>query len=204
MDKCQQLAEDIANATTVVHNQLTKVMMRDKRFAAMEAKFREDIAANIRAGNNARARILVNELSNICRVRQWMQQTMFALEAMVIRLSTMNEFTTILNTINPTIDMIKDIQLQLSKAVPEANHALSEVSTVASDILVNSHMNADAAKFSVPLDSDAFSLLSEIEGVLEQEARAKLPEVPVAVAQAQVQKQHDTVTTAENRVMVET
>ena len=202
MDKCQQLAEDIANATTVVHNQLNRVMMRDKRFAALEANFREQIAASIRSGNNTRARILVTELSNICRIRQWMQQTILALEAMVIRLSTINEFTTILNTINPTIDMIKDIQLQLSKAVPAANEALSEVSSVASDILVNSHMNADIAKLSVPLDSDAFSLLGEIEGALEQETRAKLPDVPVTLPQIQIQKKQDMA--AEDRVMVET
>jgi hypothetical protein len=50
---------------------------------------------------------------------------------------------------------------------------------VTSEVLHNSDVKIDhGAKFSVPVDKDALSILNEIEGVLESEARAKLPEVP--------------------------
>ncbi|MEO9362268.1 MAG: hypothetical protein ABI348_00065, partial [Nitrososphaera sp.] len=98
--------------------------------------------------------------------------------ALVIRFSTMNEFAMILDTIDPTVDMIKGIQAELSKAIPAANDALSEVSSVTSDVLASANVRASDTKISTPMDADALSILNEIEGALETEAKAKLPEIP--------------------------
>jgi hypothetical protein len=51
-----------------------------------------------------------------------------------------------------------------------------------SDVLLNSDIKLDvASKFSAPVDKDALSILNEIEGMLETEAKEKLPEVPSAI-----------------------
>ncbi len=179
-DKRQQLVSQITNATNVVYHQLGRLNMLDKRFASMEKYFLEQITSNIKTGNNVKAKILATELSNIRRLRRTTQHTGLALEAVVIRFSTINEFAAILDTIDPTIDMIKSIQTELGRAIPAANEAIAEVSTVTSDVLINSNIKADA-KISTPVDADALSILNEIEGVLEDEAKAKLPEVPTGI-----------------------
>jgi division protein CdvB (Snf7/Vps24/ESCRT-III family) len=150
-DKRQQFVSQITNATNVVYNQLGRLNMLDKRFASMERYFLEQITANIKAG-----------------------------KAVVIRFSTLHEFATILDTIDPTVEMIKGIHAELSKTTSAANEALSEVSSVTSDVLVNSNIK-ESAKISAPVDADALSILNEIEGVLEDEAKAKLPEVPTGI-----------------------
>ncbi|HLG37340.1 MAG TPA: hypothetical protein VI338_04340, partial [Nitrososphaera sp.] len=94
-------------------------------------------------------------------------------------------------------EMIKGIQTELSKAIPAANEVLSEVSTVTTDVLLNANIKADA-RISTPIDVDALSILNEIEGVLEDEAKAKLPEVPSSII---TRKQETPV--EEKRVMVE-
>ena len=43
------------------------------------------------------------------------------LEMLVIRFSTLKDFGMIMNTIEPTIDMIKNIQLDISAIIPTAN-----------------------------------------------------------------------------------
>ncbi len=188
-DKRQQFVSQITSATNVVYNQLGRLNMLDKRFGSMETYFLEQITANIRAGNNAKAKILATELSNVRRLRRTTQHTGLALEAVVIRFSTIHEFAMILDTIDPTIEMIKGIQTELSKAIPAASEALSEVSTVTADVLVNSNIKAEA-RISTPMDADALSILNEIEGVLEDEAKAKLPEVPSGIpAQKQEEEQ---------------
>jgi len=154
--------------------------MLDKRFASMEGYFLEQITANIKAGNNAKAKILATELSNLRRLRRTTQHTGLALEAVVIRFSTLHEFATILDTIDPTVEMVKSIHAELSKTTAVANETLSEVSNVTSDVLINSNIRADV-KISAPMDADALSILNEIEGVLEDEAKAKLPEVPTSI-----------------------
>jgi division protein CdvB (Snf7/Vps24/ESCRT-III family) len=180
VDKRQQFVSQITNATNVVYNQLGRLNMLDKRFASMEGYFLEQITANIKAGNNAKAKILASELSNLRRLRRTTQHTGLALEAVVIRFSTLHEFATILDTIDPTVEMVKSIHAELSKTTAVANETLSEVSNVTSDVLINSNIRADV-KISTPMDADALSILNEIEGVLEDEAKAKLPEVPTSI-----------------------
>src|SRR5829696_4255850 len=153
-DKRQQFMSQITNATGVVYNQLGRLKLLDGKFASMETSFLEQIATNIKAGNNARAKIIATEL--------------------------INEFAAILDAIEPTIEMIKGIQTELTRAIPAANEVLSEVSTVTADVLLNANIKADA-RISTPMDTEALSILHEVEGTLEDEAKARLPDVPSSV-----------------------
>jgi division protein CdvB (Snf7/Vps24/ESCRT-III family) len=197
-DKRQQFMSQITSATGVVYNQLTRLNMLDRKFASTELYYLEQITSNIKSGNNARAKILAIELTNVRRLRRTTQHTGIALEAIVIRFSTIHEFAMILDTIDPTVEMIKCIQTELSKAIPAASEALSEVSTLTTDVLLNANLKADA-RISTPIDADALSILNEIEGVLEDEAKAKLPEVPIAIPTQQKQDGP----AVETRVMIE-
>jgi division protein CdvB (Snf7/Vps24/ESCRT-III family) len=187
-DKRQQFMSQITNATGVVYNQLGRLKLLDGKFASMETSFLEQIATNIKAGNNARAKIIATELINVRRLRRNTQHTGLALEAVVIRFSTINEFAAILDAIEPTIEMIKGIQTELTRAIPAANEVLSEVSTVTTDVLLNANIKADA-RISTPMDTEALSILHEVEGTLEDEAKARLPEVPSSISS---QKLEDT------------
>jgi division protein CdvB (Snf7/Vps24/ESCRT-III family) len=195
-DKRQQFVSQITEATGIVYNQLTRLKVLDKKFGAIETYYLAQVTSNIKSGNNARAKILATELSNLRRLRRTTQHTGLALEAIVIRFSTINEFASILDTIDPTIDMIKGIHTELTKAIPAANEALSEVSTVTTDVLLNANIKADA-RISTPVDVDAISILNEIEGALENEAKAKLPEVPANISAQNEESAEKT------RVMVE-
>ena len=188
----------ITTATGVVYNQLGRLTMLEKKLASIEAYYFQQITSNIKSGNNGRAKMLATELTNLRRLRRTTQHTGIALEAIVIRFSTINEFAMILDTIDPTIEMIKGIQTELSKVIPAASVALSEVSTVTTDVLLSANVNADA-RISTPVDADALSILNEIEGMLENEAKAKLPEVPSNIP---VQKQEEP-PAEETGVMVE-
>jgi len=196
-DKRKQFMSQITKATGVVYNQLGRLTMLEKKLASIEAYYFEQITSNIKSGNNSRAKMLATELSNLRRLRRSTQHTNIALEAIVIRFSTINEFAMILDTIDPTIDMIKGIQTELSKVIPAASVALSEVSTVTTDLLLNVNVKADA-RISTPVDADALSILNEVEGMLENEAKAKLPEVP-----SNIPTQKHEAPAEETRVLVE-
>lgn len=174
----QQLVNQINNATTVVYNQLGRLRALDKKFASMEGYYLQQITSYIKAGNNAKAKILANELANVKKIRRTTQHSGMALEALVIRFSTINEFAMILDTIDPTVEMIKGIQADLAKAIPAASDALSEVSSVTADVLGSSEVRGEVSRIATPMDAEALNILNEIEGALETEAKAKLPEVP--------------------------
>ena len=203
MDKHKQFMSDILTASTVVHNQLIRLNMLNKKFTLMDKDLRYKIAANIKVGNNAAARALAIELSNIHRVQRTTQNMSLALEVIVIRFSTINEFALVLDTINPTIDMIKDIQSDISRTVPTASHLLSEMTSMTSDVLHTSDIKSEVGKISNSMDADALSILNEVEGILEDEAKSRLPEVPSTIQEVRVSREVDKVTVKDDPMMIE-
>ncbi|MFZ0695886.1 MAG: hypothetical protein WAM88_01965 [Nitrososphaeraceae archaeon] len=199
----QQFQNDIAGATNVVNSQLSRLRMLDKKFAAMNKDFQHQIALNIKAGNNSRAKALANELSNVRRVQRTTQNVSLALEVVVIRFSTINEFAVVMETINPTVELIKDIQRDISNVVPSANGIVSEVSSITSDVLVNSNLKLDIGKVPTSMDSEAISILNEVEGLLEDEAKVRLPEIPSAIEEITVKGNTEKPVLDEKRVMIE-
>jgi division protein CdvB (Snf7/Vps24/ESCRT-III family) len=189
MDQHQQeLRSDMGRVTSVVNNQLGQLRVLYDRFSKIDNNFKNQIAANIKSGNNSRAKALARELVNIHNVQKTTQNACLALEVMLIRLSTLNEFAMVMETIEPTVAMIRDIQQDISKIMPTASSIFSEMTTVTSEVLVNSDMKIDlGAQFSVPVDKDALSVLNEIEGVLENEAKAKLPEIPSTIKHSKME-----------------
>jgi division protein CdvB (Snf7/Vps24/ESCRT-III family) len=198
-----QFQNDIAGATSVVNNQLSRLRILDKKFAEMDKDFQHKITQSIKSGNNSRAKALANELSNIRRVRNSTQNVGLALEIVVIRFSTINEFAMVMETINPTIDLIKEIQRDISTVVPSANGMISEVNSIASDVLINSSVKLDINKIPTPIDTDAISILNEVEGMLEDEAKIRLPEIPEAIKEVRPSKVVEKTVLDEKRVMVE-
>ena len=199
----QQFQNELAGATSIVNNQLSRLKMLDKKFAAMDKDFRYQIALNIKAGNNSRAKALANELSNIRRVQRTTQNVGLALEVVVIRFSTINEFAMVMETINPTIELVKDIQKEISNVVPSANGVISEVSSITSDVLINSNVKIDVNKISAPIDSEAVSILNEVEGILEDEAKVRLPEIPAAMETVKVSGKTEKPSLGEEKLLLE-
>jgi division protein CdvB (Snf7/Vps24/ESCRT-III family) len=201
----QQLKSDMEKTTSVVNNQLARLRMLDEKFSRMDNNFRHQIISNIKSGNNSRAKALAGELSNIRNVQRTTQNAGLALEVMLIRFSTINEFAMVMETINPTIGMIRDIQRDISKVIPAASNVFSEMKSITSDVLVNSDIKLDVgSKFSTPVDKDALSILNEIEGILENEAKTKLPEVPSGILEKSMDKKyHEEEVSDKSQIMVE-
>ena len=199
----QQFQNELAGAASIVNNQLSRLKMLDKKFAAMDKDFRYQIALNIKAGNNSRAKALANELSNIRRVQRTTQNVGLALEVVVIRFSTINEFAMVMETINPTIELVKDIQKEISNVVPSANGVISEVSSITSDVLINSNVKIDMNKVSAPIDSEAVSILNEVERILEDEAKVRLPEIPAAIETVKVSGKTEKPVLGEEKLLLE-
>src|SRR6266540_625144 len=204
MEQHKQFQSELANATQVVNNQITRLKALHKKFSSMDTDFRKQIAENIKAGNNARAKVLAAELANIRRVQHTTQNMGIALEVVVLRCSTINEFAIIMDTITPTVQMVKDIQRDISKVVPTANELINDVTKTTSDVLLNCNVNADLGKISTPMDDDSLKILNEVEELLEEETKSRLPEVPVNIKVAQKVKEKSEPLLEENRVLVET
>lgn len=177
----QRFSGEITNASAVVNTQLSKLTMLERKFSNMDSKFSAEISNLMKNGNNARAKALANELVNVRRIKNITRNMNLTLEMLVIRFSTLKDFGMIMDTIEPTVDMIKNIQLDISSIVPAASGVLSEMSEVSSEVL-NESTRIDG-NYAIPtcVDSDALDILTETESAMEQDAKTKLPEIPTEI-----------------------
>lgn len=177
----QRFSGEITNASAVVNTQLSKLTMLERKFSNMDSKFSAEISNLMKNGNNARAKALANELVNVRRIRNITRNMNLTLEMLVIRFSTLKDFGVIMDTLEPTVDMIKNIHLDISSIVPAASGVLSEMSEVSSEVL-NESTRIDG-NYAIPtcVDSDALDILTEIESAMEQDAKTKLPEIPTEI-----------------------
>lgn len=174
-----QLQNDLSSAAQVISNQITKLNKLSKKFDIMDTHFRKQIVQNIKVGNNVRAKALANELVNIHRIQRTTKNMVMSLEVVALRSTIIGEFAIIMDTINPTIDLIKDIERDISMVVPTAHEVLNEVTNASSEIL-NYNVNPEL-KISMPVDEEALKILGEVEESVEEETRQKLPDIPATI-----------------------
>ena len=169
----------------------------------MDVDFRNQIAQNIKLGNNAKAKVLAIELANIHKVQKTTQNMNISLEVVVLRYSTINEFATIMDTINPTIEMIKEIQKDISKVVPTASRLIDDMVKTSSEVLNNYNVHEEFGKITNPMNEDAVKILNQVEEFVEEEAKSRLPEIPVTVT-ARSSAEKTSSVEEERKVMIET
>ncbi len=194
-----QFQNDLSNAAQVISNQITKLNKLSKKFGMMDTDFRKQIVQNIKVGNNVRARALANELVNIHRIQHTTKNMVMSLEVVALRSTIIGEFAVIMDTINPTIDLIKDIEKDISMVIPTAHEVLNDVTNASSEIL-NYNVNPDL-KITMPIDEDALKILSEVEHSVEEETRQKLPDIPATINVTKNRNEYESLL-EENEVMI--
>jgi division protein CdvB (Snf7/Vps24/ESCRT-III family) len=181
MENYPQLKTRLSNASKIVNNQLAKLRMLDTRFNTLDADLRNKIIINIKNGDNVRAKTLANELANIRKIKQTSQKLLMSLEVIVIRFSTISEFAEVLETINPMIETVKEVKNDITKTVPAATSIISEMSTLSSNLLIQTNVNATIDHISIPVNSDALEILNEVQTIMEEETKSKLPVIPKSI-----------------------
>jgi division protein CdvB (Snf7/Vps24/ESCRT-III family) len=194
-----QFQNDLSNAAQVISNQITKLNKLSKKFGMMDTDFRKQIVQNIKVGNNVRAKALANELVNIHRIQHTTRNMVMSLEVVALRSTIIGEFALIMDTINPTIDLIKDIEKDISMVIPKAHEVLNDVTKASSEIL-NYNVNPDL-KITMPIDEDALKILSEVEHSVEEETRQKLPDIPATINVTKNRNEYESLL-EENEVMI--
>ena len=194
-----QFQNDLSNAAQVISNQITKLNKLSKKFGMMDTDFRKQIVQNIKVGNNVRAKALANELVNIHRIQHTTKNMVMSLEVVALRSTIIGELAVIMDTINPTIDLIKDIEKDISMVIPTAHEVLNDVTNASSEIL-NYNVNPDL-KITMPIDEDALKILSEVEHSVEEETRQKLPDIPATINVTKNRNEYESLL-EENEVMI--
>ena len=130
MNGAPQLKSKLNNANTIVNNQLAKLRILDNRFTRMDKDLHDKVIANMKNGNTLRAKALANELANFRKVKITTKKLLLSLEIIIIRFSTIAEFSEVLDTINPIIETIKEVKDDIKNTIPEDTNIVSGMTTL--------------------------------------------------------------------------
>lgn len=191
MEKYPQLQNRLAHATVVVNTQLAKLRILDKRFVSLDRELSGKVAINIKNGDTSNAKVIARELVNIRKIKNITQKLSIALEVIVIRFSTISEFAGILDTINPMINTIKEVQIDISDSVPHAKQLFSEMSSLTDNVLINTSLNLQSDTIHFPVNTEALDILNEVQSIMEEDTKNKLPEVPTHIRKKRIYKEQD-------------
>jgi division protein CdvB (Snf7/Vps24/ESCRT-III family) len=191
VEKYPQLQNRLAHATVVVNTQLAKMRILDKRFVSLDRELSGKVAINIKNGDTSNAKVIARELVNIRKIKNITQKLSIALEVIVIRFSTISEFAGILDTINPMINTIKEVQIDIADTVPHAKQLFSEMSSLTDNVLINTSLNLQSDTIHFPVNTEALDILNEVQSVMEEDTKNKLPEVPTRIRKKRIYKEQD-------------
>jgi division protein CdvB (Snf7/Vps24/ESCRT-III family) len=188
VEKYPQLQNRLAHATVVVNTQLAKLRILEKRFASLDRELSVKVAIKVKNGDTSNAKVIARELVNIRKIKNITQKLSIALEGTVIRFSTISEFAGILDTINPMINTIKEVQIDIADTVPQAKILFSEMSSLTDDVLINTSLNLQSDTIHFPVNSEALDILNEVQSLMEEDTKNKLPEVPTHIHKKRIYK----------------
>jgi division protein CdvB (Snf7/Vps24/ESCRT-III family) len=175
----------------------------NNRFNNLDKELRNKVIINIKNGDQVRAKALANELVNIRKIKRTTQKLLMSLEVIVIRFSTISEFAEILDTINPMIETVKEVKNDITRTIPAAASIISEMTTLSSEILIQSNVNVNVDNISIPVNSDALEILDEVHTIMEEETRSKIPAVPINISNIKHISKQNEISTKNSKVLLE-
>jgi len=136
-------------------------------------------------GQNARASMLANELSQLRRTRKNIVGSKIVIEAIIQRLETAKEVGEFASTIAPTIAIVSSLRNQLASTMPEALANLNASFQDLSSVMVESGQLSGQVPDIQLVGEEAERIIYEAQLAVEKETKEKFPDVPTEIKQAE-------------------
>jgi len=128
--------------------------------------------------DSARASIYANECAEIRKMCQTILRSQFAIEQVVLRLETVEEFGDIVVEMAPVAGVIGSIRGHLSGIVPEVSYKLGEIGGALNDVVMDAGGASTMSWNVVSSGEDAEKILADANTVAEQKMKEKFPTLP--------------------------
>jgi len=128
--------------------------------------------------DSARASIYANECAEIRKMCQTIMRSQFAIEQVVLRLETVEEFGDVMSEMSPVEGVINSIKGSLAGVLPEVSSKLGEVGDTLNDLVIESG-GATSMSWNVMSSGEASEkILSDANTIAEQKIKEKFPTIP--------------------------
>lgn len=131
--------------------------------------------------NQAQAIVYANECAEIKKIVSIILRSQFAIEQVMLRLETVEDFGNIVCETEPLTSVITSIRGQLSGVIPEASYKLGEIGDSLNDLIIGVDVSTGAGR-NLEASEEASKILEEAATVAEQKVKERFPSLPEVTA----------------------
>jgi len=181
------LKERIAQASFRLQAQLDKLEHMYSRLQQRDRElFQRCVGAQV-SKDSAHARIYANECAEIRKIAQVVLGSELALERVILRLETVEEFGNIMMQMAPVMTIVKETKSKIAGIVPQVANELEEVNETLSDLSTEAgEISTTTLPIETP-DSEARRILEETGVIAEQKLRDHFPILPALETRAEAE-----------------
>ena len=131
------------------------------------------------AKDSARASIYANECAEIRKMCQTILRSQFAIEQVVLRLETVEEFGDVVVEMSPVAGVISSIRSHLAGVVPEVSYKLGEIGDTLNDLVMEAGGASSVSPWNISASGEeAEKILGDANLIAEQKMKEKFPTLP--------------------------
>ena len=171
------LKERITHASYRLHAQLDKLEHTYTRLHQRDNDlFQRCVGAQV-SNDPGHAKIYANECAEIRKIAKVVLGSQLALERVILRLETVEEFTDVMVELAPLMCIVKETKVKIAGIVPQVANELDEVNEMLGDLSYEAG-EVDTAPFAIEAnDEDARKVLEETGLIAEQKVRDHFPDL---------------------------
>jgi len=174
------LKERIAQTVFRLKLQRDKLEQAASRLKQHDQQLFEKIVEAQMVKDDARAAIYANECAEIRKMAKIVLSSQLALEQVILRLETIEEFGDVLAHMAPITGVIHSLKGKLSGIVPEVSYELGSIGEMLNGMMVEAGVAAGAPPTPEAASEESKRILQEASLVAEQRMKEKFPELPEA------------------------
>ncbi|HZD13171.1 MAG TPA: Snf7 family protein, partial [Candidatus Binatus sp.] len=174
------LKERIEQALFRLNTQKGKLEQTSMRLQQRDKEmFQRTVGAEL-SKDTSHARLYANECAEIRKMAHIVMSSELALERVILRLQTIEEFGDIMTQIAPVIGIVRETRGKIAGVIPEVANELGEVNEMLSDMSLESGGVEGDQDYEIQASNgEAQKVLQESGLIAEQQMKERFPELPV-------------------------
>src|SRR5467141_131338 len=172
------LKERIEQALFRLNTQKAKLEQTSMRLQQRDKEmFQRTVGAEL-SKDSSHARLYANECAEIRKMAHIVLSSELALERVILRLQTIEEFGDIMTQIAPVIGIVRETRGRIAGVIPEVANELGEVNDMLSDMELETGQIPDQGADVQTSSDEAKKVLEESSAIASQQMKERFPELP--------------------------
>jgi len=179
----KDLKHRVENAVRILDKQNKRLDIAIRSLKEKDKRYFARVVEAIKNHDRTRATIYANELVEIRKALRVLNSAKYAIESVMVRLSTIEDLGDAVAEIMPIMQVLKNVKGNLTLILPTAEDGLNKVSDLLQDIMWDATTTGVEPIETTISNEEALKILQEAERKAKEEMEKELPGIPSEIGE---------------------